>query len=476
MNRKNLMYVLICLLLAVIAEITLFKGSIGISLSIFVVSFYGLYFYYVKKKEHTHKLLGLYLFICIWLLTLSYVFIANPVFYGLNFLMIAALLIVHTSLLTSPAFIDWSSSLFIVYLGKKFTQFFLFGKKIAAFLLKKLTKNAKKGTYAKTKKVVIGLIIAGPILIILMILLSASDEKFGNFMIRTIQKMMSLNTKEIWIFIRVVFLFAVFVIGIKTVGRKSVIVPVKTGSTGGTWDQTIVMTIIVSINVLYVLFTIVQFRYFFNDVLIKDYTFAAYAKKGFFELMFVTVINIVMIICVNTYTAVKKKVLKILLSIMVLFSFVMLLSSHLRLSLYEEAYGYTYLRLFSHSFLLLLAILFSFSIIKIWMEKLNLIRIFLLTSLLYYCSLNVINIDQVIVRKNIQRYEKTGDIDLQYISYLSNASVPELVDLYKKESNNFPLKQLLLEKKENLRKKQISWQSYNIVEEKAKKALEEVKE
>ncbi|WP_445506196.1 DUF4153 domain-containing protein [Niallia sp. 03190] len=471
MNKKNIFYLFTCFILSIIAEVTLFKGSIGISLSIFIVFFYGVYFYYVKGKETTHKLLGMYVFICIWILTLSYVFIANPVFYGLNLLIIFCLLFIHTNLITSPKFIDWSSALFLIYLGKKIRQFMTFGKKILMFLLKKATKNTKQGTYVKTKKVLLGLIIAFPIVTILMMLLSASDEKFSSFMTTIIENIISIKMTEVWIVTRVIVLFVLFVIGIKTFGRKSVVVPEKNITKSGTWDHTVVMTIILSINFLYVLFTIVQFRYFFNDVLIKDYTYATYAKKGFFELMFVTVINFLMIICVNTFTSIKTKLLKVFLSMMVMFSFVMLLSSHLRLSLYEEAYGYTYLRVFSHSFLVLLAVIFAFTIIKIWMEKLNLIRIFLLTSLLYYCSLNVINMDRVIVSQNIHRYEKTGNIDLQYLSYLSDASVPLLVELYKKDTTNDALKQLLNVKKQELTKRDSSWQSYNVAETKAKKAL-----
>ncbi|MFT8320453.1 MAG: DUF4173 domain-containing protein [Bacillus sp. (in: firmicutes)] len=474
MSKKNIIYLFVCLILAVLTEVSLFKGPIGISFSIFIVSFYGVYFYLIKRKQTTHKLLAMYLFICIWVLALSYLFIANPVFYGLNLFVVICLLFIHTSLLTSPAFIDWSSSLFLVYLGKKIKQFNIFAKKIIVFLLRKIIKNPNTQTYKKIKKVMIGLIITGPIFTILLILLTASDEKFGSFIVTIIQHILSINITEIWTPLRIILLFIIFVVGIKTVGKKLVVVPVKQTIRGGAWDLTIVLTIVVSINLLYALFTIVQFKYFFNDVLINDFTYATYAKKGFFELMFVTVINFVMIICVHTYTAVKTKVLKVLLSIMILFSFVMLVSSHLRLSLYEEAYGYTYLRLFSHSFLILLVVIFGFTIVKIWMEKLNLIRIFLLTALLYYCSLNMINMDRVIVSQNILRYEKTGDIDLQYMSHLSDASIPALVDLYKKDQNNPLLKQLLAEKKDQLLVRKSSWQSYNIPEEKAKKSLKTI--
>lgn len=123
MNKKNIIYFIGCFLLAIIAEITLFTETIGISLSIFVVVFYVYYFYLTRKQTHTHRLIGIYLFVCIWLLTLSFVFIANPYFYALNFIVVFSLIGFHTTLLTSPSFLSWSNKDVFFYLKKKVSSF-----------------------------------------------------------------------------------------------------------------------------------------------------------------------------------------------------------------------------------------------------------------------------------------------------------------------------------------------------------------
>ncbi len=52
----------------------------------------------------------------------------------------------------------------------------------------------------------------------------------------------------------------------------------------------------------------------------------------------------------------QEKVLKIIYSIMILFTFNLLVSSFYRMNLYEKAYGYTELRLFVQFFIVFLGI------------------------------------------------------------------------------------------------------------------------
>lgn len=473
MNTKNIIYLLSCLVLAVVGEMTLFKGRIGLSLSIIVVCFYAIYFFYTRKRINTHKRLGIFLFICIWILTLCYIFVANPIFYGINLFIIILLIFIHTNLITSPVYVDWCSWTFIRYLGKKVTIFFNIGNKILQLLKKTLKVNVKAGTYSKTKKVILGMIIVTPILGILLTLLSVSDEKFSLFIEQILLSVININMEQIGMVIRILMLFILFVCGIKTISKPTIIIP-SALKIKATWDNTILATILFSINILYLLFTIVQFRYFFSDVLTQGHTYSEYARRGFFELMLVTIINISIIVLVHTFAEKKSKWLKTLLSCLILFSFIILLSSHLRLSLYEEAYGYTYLRLFSHSILFFLAGIFLFTLVKIWLDKLNLARYMVLSFLVYYCVLNAINLDQIIVKNNLERYEYTNKLDVQYLNSLSFSSVPLLVEFYKEDKSIVGLKEVLLDKQYKLEREENSWQGYNIIKHQAEKALLEL--
>jgi len=354
---------------------------------------------------------------------------------------------------------------------KKVSFFFKLGKYLIFFFRKSIKERGNERNYTYIKRILLGIIIALPILMILIFLLSLSDQNFSIMIEKILAHLVSLNIKEIGIFLRIVFLFVFLALLMKTISKKSVIIPLESKVTEGKWEQATLLTILMAINGLYLLYTIIQFQYFFNDVLMKGFTYAAYAKKGFFELIIVTIINISITLLVNIYTNKRTVFLKMGLSFLIVFSFIILISAHLRLSLYEQAYGYTYLRLFSHSFIFLLAVFFAFTFIKIWLEKIQLMRFFLLLSLLYYCGLNLIDMDRFIVSKNLQRFEETNLVDWEYIESLSYSTIPVLTEYYQKNPEMNSVKHLLLAKKKLLDESDVKWQSYNMVDDRARRLL-----
>ena len=231
-------------------------------------------------------------------------------------------------------------------------------------------------------------------------------------------------------------------------------------------DSIITITVLVLINAVYVLFTIVQFKYFFSGSLQGDFTYAEYARKGFFELLFVTLINLSITIIVLTYVdrtiGFMKRFVQILLTALVLASAVLLSSAFMRLSMYEEAYGFSFIRIMAHSFMIFLVVIFMYTFIKIWIEKLSLFHFYFISSLLYYTLMNVIDVEKMIVSKNIDRYEQTGKIDIHYLNSLSYTGVLGLIDLYEDNSELPGLKNILLERKNAANFDSIPWQSYNL--------------
>lgn len=118
-------------------------------------------------------------------------------------------------------------------------------------------------------------------------------------------------------------------------------------------------------------FIAIQFSYLFGsltDGLPRDFTFAQYARKGFFELVAVTLINLVLLTGNMYFVKASGKKLdravKILNTILVMSTFIMLLSAHFRMSLYEDAYGFTYLRVLTHAFMGYLLCCLSYHLLK----------------------------------------------------------------------------------------------------------------
>ena len=154
----------------------------------------------------------------------------------------------------------------------------------------------------------------------------------------------------------------------------------------------------------------------------------------------------------------------------------MLYSAHLRLKLYEEAYGYTYARIFAHTVICLLFVLFLLTLYKLWRRELSLVKAFAIAGLLAYTTLNYVNVDAMIARKNIDRYFSTGKIDLDYLQKLSYDAIPELTRLGADSDGDKAAKTVaafLHDKQAELRSES-PWQSYNFSKAKAKRILSEI--
>jgi hypothetical protein len=278
----------------------------------------------------------------------------------------------------------------------------------------------------------------------------------------------------------IVFIFTFAFFGLLQVLYNKQIKPIinKEISLSFKIDAIISITVLVLINSIYLLFTIVQFKYFFSGNLHGDLTYAEYARKGFFELMFVTMINLSITVLVlnfvDTAARLMKRMIQILLTTLVLSSAVMLSSAFMRLSMYEEAYGFTFIRLMAFSFMFFLGVIYMYTLFKIWIEKLSLFHFYFISSLLYYTGMNLIDVEKIVVTKNIDRYEQTGKIDPVYLNSLSYTGVLGLIELYEKNSEIPEVKELLKERKTNLANESDSWQSYNLKSELVVEKLEKL--
>jgi hypothetical protein len=106
-----------------------------------------------------------------------------------------------------------------------------------------------------------------------------------------------------------------------------------------------------------------------------------------------------------------------------------MVSAFKRLLLYENAYGFTVLRLYSHIFIIWLAAVFILLLYKIFINRReNIFIIYFLTSvILFLMFVNLLNPDAFIAKQNIQRYYNTGKLDVFYLTQLSDDAIPETI-------------------------------------------------
>ena len=293
----------------------------------------------------------------------------------------------------------------------------------------------------------IGLVISIPFLFIILNLLIEADAQFERLIIMLPQLVSFRVDYVIRFIIILIYTFGFFGFMQVLLQKKIEVIHKETNSKPFSLDGIISLTFIVLLDIVYVVFVAVQFKYFFSGTLENGLTYAEYARKGFFELLFVTIINLSITTVIITFSkniqGFVKQLIRIALSLLVLSSGVLLVSAMMRMMMYENAYGFTFTRVLAHSFMIFLMIIFAYTLVKIWLEKLSLFHFYFIASLIYYVGINVVNIDSIVVDQNMTRYEETGKIDIHYLNNLSSTGKLGLIQLYENNAEIPGLEDLL---------------------------------
>jgi hypothetical protein len=109
---------------------------------------------------------------------------------------------------------------------------------------------------------------------------------------------------------------------------------------------------------------------------------------------------------------------------------VMLVSAYQRLVLYEQAYGFSRLRTYTHVAIGWLAAALVVFLVILFLGKLRrLAPAALALSCGFTLSLVLVNVDDFIVDRNAARYAASGDVDIAYLSTLTDDAIPRMVAL-----------------------------------------------
>lgn len=485
-TRRNVILLLTSLGLGIIFDIFFYDKPFGISYPLFVGIFYSAVLWSLKDRVSYRVNFGWLLIVPIIALSLNYFIFSNPIFNFLDFVGIPFLVTAQLLLVTNNNRYSWFNAGFIGdiiggVILRPLTGFFKPFSILSALIKRKSDTNR----FNTALKVITGLVISVPLLLIVVLLLSSADLVFNEFMGRIPEFFNDIRISEILVQTILVvlitggaFSFISSLSGSKS-DKSDTLEQGASKLIKGIWDPITVITIFIAINTVYVFFTGIQFSYLFGggeQVLPGQLTYSEYARRGFFELVAVTLINFSVLLSSMRFTKKGGKIvdsmLRILYSLLVACTLVMLFSAHFRMSLYEEAYGYTYLRMLTHAFMAFLFVLFLISLYKIWNDRISIVKPYIITALIAYMIVNYMNIDVIIARNNIDRYFKTGKIDVHYLTELSYDAIPEMVKLIGNEDSmvSQPVENYLFEKKEELSKSQ-PWQSFNISKYRAKKVL-----
>lgn len=164
-------------------------------------------------------------------------------------------------------------------------------------------------------------------------------------------------------------------------------------------------------------------------------TYADYARSGFFQLLWVGSITLVVLVVFSRITRFATRehraAFVLLAEVAIALTLLIVAVAFSRLSLYEEAYGFTMLRLYSHIFAGWIAVVFLFlaaDLLGVWRRRRWFVGAAGTTALVVLLALNFANPETLVVALNVKHAESSHKIDAGYFAELSGDATPAILD------------------------------------------------
>ena len=302
-------------------------------------------------------------------------------------------------------------------------------------------KNGGKKTFGK---VLLGLLCALPALVVILPLLMSSDDAFRGMMNNIFENTAATVFKTVFGVGLSVF---VVTYGFSLKARRTVWMP--EGKFGGI-ENVYVISFLSAIAVCYVMYLFSQLAYFFSAfqgfLPNGEITYAQYARKGFFEMCVIAVINLGLVFAALLLS--KKKngkvcyALRAITTFISLFTLIIIATALSKMVLYIGTYGMTVLRLTTSAFMVFLGVVFVSMILRIYCLKINVVKTALITAGCVIVVLGALNVNAVCAKYNYESYinGKLNSIDVAAMHGLGDEGIPYLTELAYDENEDVALR------------------------------------
>ena len=313
---------------------------------------------------------------------------------------------------------------------------------LLAFHSSKKTLTAKDIEKKKNRQLILaGIVIALPVVLIIVCLLASADLIFASVL-----KNLEFNfdiTEQFFDVIGIIFWFFVSAITIYSIFAElhpnNNYFKSASNAASNKWNPLLMIPMELILTVIYIIFCAIQLIFLIGHASLPNgYTYAEYAHEGFYQLLFVCMINILIAAIVRSKFD-KTLFLNILTIIICLCTFLMIFSSAYRMILYVTAYDLSFLRFFVLWFLIVLTVCLTILTIGLLAKNVNVAKNCLIAGTCLYIVFAFIKPDYWIARYNVNsdNYEssvttesgRTSNYDSAYISdHLSVDAIPALIE------------------------------------------------
>jgi len=285
--------------------------------------------------------------------------------------------------------------------------------------LRKCLSQKRSEGQGKVKYIWLGVCLSVPMLIIVLGLLMSADAVFCHLSLELLG----------WIRFpkRFFYMCLLLVAGIPgAYGLLACFADGKRGDTreGAKWEPIVAITFLSIITAVYLVFCGIQISCLFLNVgLPKGYSYAEYAREGFFQLLFVCLLNLsIVLACISCFR--ESRVLKGILTLFSCCTFVMVASSAARMLLYIKTYQLTFLRILVLWALAVITVLLIGCLATVYKSTFPLFQYGMVVVTVCYIAFSLARPDYQIARYNLSCGE--GKIDYTYLAKLSSDAVPAL--------------------------------------------------
>ena len=418
MSKKQFLFlILICILQIILIT----KQNLGINVILFMIPFLLFLFFYLKENNLINNKKGLLFMIPILIISLSYLLFDNTLKY-FNILVIPILSIIMLIEIINPKdtleeFIEEGFYMGFKpfdYIGKHLNE----TKEIIKELLPKKNKRLER---IKSYLIVI------PILFVVLVLLSSADIIFASLFKDIINIINKISIEGI---IARVFQFIILFLFLGStlyyLKKEKIMVP--KASSGMNLQNFTIKLLLISLNIIYFIFIGIQIFSLGFHKLPSNITYSEYARTGFFQLMIISSLNILIILL--TKKKEETKLIKILKLLLIASTYMIIISSFFRMYLYEQKYGYTLLRIGVYLTLVTETLLLIPTIFYVLKKDFKIIRYYIMIPIIIYTMMNMTSIESIITKRNIDLYEKTKEIDIEYLKNENCDNIKQLIDFY----------------------------------------------
>lgn len=276
-----------------------------------------------------------------------------------------------------------------------------------------------------------GLVVAVPLLGVFGALLFSADAVFAGLVRHFLDLDLSGLVSHLAGFLACAWLTAGFLRGVLAKERAPWAEPVPSSPPLGPIELNVVIG---ALNLLFLLFILVQCRYLFGGSQLVEVTpgitYAEYARRGFFELVAVSVLALPVLLFADWLlpSTSGNRWFHAQSVVMILLLLVIMGSAMWRMRLYQAEYGLTELRLYSSAFMAWLALVFGWFMLTVSRGRRP---VFVAgagaLAVMVILALHALNPDALIVRANAAQARTGHAFDTAYALTLGADAVPELL-------------------------------------------------